>query len=330
MPDILRISGGLRAGGTPAGSLTAQDIATRFLDDVELRHKGGLVGPALVDRHRHYLGLFAGALGDLAAADCRPTDLTRWILGQEGWKSDHTRQDAARSVLAAFQWALDEDLLEKNPLKKFRPCWNTPQPRGAITPAEYGTLMRLARECNGKGRRKRPSRGAFRVALFFLMETGARTCEMREALWTDVDFDRGVITLGIHKTSRKTGKPRMVPLGARVLRLLRWMHRKRPEGKENVFLSSRKTPWTKDTFARLFRKYADLAGVRKGVTAYCLRHGFTVEGLEAGVGERQLADVLGQSSTRYVAWYGKDCRSKADYLNGVVEQARGRAKKAGG
>ena len=61
---------------------------------------------------------------------------------------------------------------------------------------------------------------------------------------------------------------------------------------------------------------------RAGISPYSLRHTFCVNGLEAGIGHRQLADALGHTTTRYVEWYGRDTQGNADYLRGVAEDLR--------
>ena len=68
-----------------------------------------------------------------------------------------------------------------------------------------------------------------------------------------------------------------------------------------------------------FGKFAEASGVRPSISPYCTRHAFCVAGLENGVGERQVADVLGHTSGRYVAWYSADVRDKAEYLRGIVD-----------
>ncbi len=81
-------------------------------------------------------------------------------------------------------------------------------------------------------------------------------------------------------------------------------------------------PWNRWTFSKLFRRHAKLAGVRAEVSAYSLRHGWCVEALEAGVGERQIADAMGHVSTKFIGWYGRGVRSKIDYLRESMERRK--------
>jgi integrase len=126
-----------------------------------------------------------------------------------------------------------------------------------------------------------------------------------------LDWAQGLIRQTANKTMRKTGRARLIPLDDTLLRLLQFMYRRlgRP-ATGPIFTASRGKAWGKGSFAYLFRRYAVAGGVPKRVSPYSARHAFAVEALEAGVGERQIADVLGHTTTKYVAWYGADVRAK--------------------
>jgi hypothetical protein len=168
--------------------------------------------------------------------------------------------------------------------------------------------------------RARYGRKQFRLAIFFLWESGARTCEMREAKWENVEWDKRVIRLQVHKTARATGADRVIPLNRKVFRLLTWMHRRRLPGQTHIFINSRGTPYTQDQFSELFRAYARIAGLPPGITAYSIRHSFVSRGLEAGVGERQIADLVGHTKTEMVSWYGRSVKEKTAYLQASLEK----------
>src|SRR5262245_8470194 len=91
--------------------------------------------------------------------------------------------------------------------------------------------MTVTRESRGGGlgRRACPSRRAFRIMLWFLWNTGARTCEARALRWSDVDYEQGVIRLRIHKTVHHDGQARLIGLHAGVLRVLRRLRRSREQ-----------------------------------------------------------------------------------------------------
>ncbi len=337
--------------------ITVAKIAKLFLEEKKLKLRSG-ASRARWAKEEFYVTLFVKDYGHKPIADCRNGDLTRFLLDHPEWVSPHTKQDAVGVIVRAFRWAQNEHYITANPFHRPRGLWSTPQPREAIEYAEFRRILDLARELNGRKRqpttrrrrmnkhpeakRKSPSATAFRVALWFLWETGCRTCEMRSIEWGFLDWEAGVVRLKKHKTDR-TGHDRIIPLSNRALRLLRILKRhartprRRPrpgnmkhfQNGDFVFLNGRGRAWTCGTFSKLFRRFAKMAGVRDDVSAYSLRHGFTVQALQNGVGERQLADVLGQESTRFISWYGRKTRSQAGYLRNIVDQVHQPKKNSG-
>ena len=76
---------------------------------------------------------------------------------------------------------------------------------------------------------------AFRLIYSALRQCGARPGELCRATIADVDRANRVITLKEHKTARKTGQPRRIPIGRKLGELLDQAIGDRTEGP--VFLS---------------------------------------------------------------------------------------------
>jgi site-specific recombinase XerD len=302
---------------------TVADVIRAFLDNAALRHQAGGYALASLKKDRFYLGSFAQRYGRQPLADCRQQDLVAWLAAHPEYRSSHTKQDAAATVVRCFRWAKDEELIERAPYRRPKGLWAPPGPRQAILPRHVWAMLDAAKVPNGCGGRARPGRRAFRVALWFLWQTGCRVCEMRAARFDMIDWARRLVVFPTHKTFHATGLPRLLALG-RAYRLVRFLYRWRQPGQTHIFLNSRGRPWTKD-FAKTFRTYAQLAGAPDDVSAYSLRHGFTVQGLENGVGERQMADLLGHSGTRFISWYGRQTRTRGLYLARTLARVHGQA-----
>lgn len=303
---------------------TVQAVIDSYLTHKGLLSKAGLLAGEYLQRLHRHLEDFAGVYGTWPLSACRRSLLQDWVLSHQEWKESASRNDAVNSVIGCFRWGEDEGLIDRCPFKRPKNVWPPAEPRAPISAEQYLLIMDLARACNGKGRRKRSGRTHLRFILWFLWETGCRTCEARDLEWTHIDWEKGVAFMPKHKTKKRVGGVRTIPLSARVLRVLRFLLAHRREDRPHVFLNSRGRAWTRGNLGHRFRVYAKLAGVSDKVSAYSLRHGFVVGALERGVGDRQIADVIGQSSTRFIAWYGKGARSKTDYLRAVVAQARAR------
>lgn len=300
-----------------------QRVIDAYLRAIGVRVRAGSLSKIGLDQATHYLGDFAKAYGGKSIADCRSTDLVEWICDHPGWVSPHTKIDAVKHVVGAFNWAHDEGMIPRKPYKRPKGMWDSPEPRTAMSLDEYQAIQQIAKKAKGPPRRRRlPSIGPFRCAMFFLWHTGSRTCEMREADVTHYHPEANMVILppSKHKTGRKTGKPRLIPL-EEAGRLVRWLCRGRTSGR--IFRNSWGRPWTKDSFGKLFRKFAELAGVREEVTGYCTRHGFTCIRKANGADSLQLAHVLGQTTSRYVETvYGKSLLQDADYLNAVAKDMK--------
>ena len=296
------------------GRVTVRALVERFLADRRAVHRAGGIGSAYLERLTDHLTDLAGAVGDLAAADLRPTVARQWICAHEQWKSPHTLENVYRALRALTKWGDAEELLDRDPLRSLKRFWGPPQPRGACTPEEYAALMKAARGAIGKRKRRCPASVRFRFQLWFLWHTGARTCELREALWEQVSWRRGLRVMSWGKTVKATGRARVIPLSDKVVRVLRWLHRRRQPGQKHIFCARGGRPLKRRSWDRLFRAYAERAGIRKEVTLYALRHGFCTEALVCGLGDSELAEIMGHTTTRYIRWYGRDLAEKTEHL----------------
>src|SRR5258707_260054 len=99
--------------------------------------------PRSIWSYEHVFALFVEAnvgdrkMGDVPIRDCRPYHLTDFISGNAGWKSTSTRRRSASSIKAAFQWAVDQGRIEKNPFQKVR--YEQGETREAMSDADYET-----------------------------------------------------------------------------------------------------------------------------------------------------------------------------------------------
>lgn len=324
VPSVLPLR---TAVASSAVALTIRVLVDRYLADRRAQHRAGAIGDDYLRRLVDHLEDLARAHGALPVAELRPSIGRQWLCTHERWRSPHTLENAYRSVRGLMRWAEDEELIDRNPLRSMRRFWPPPQPRGACRPEEYEALMQAARNADGKRGRKRPARTRFRFQLWFLWHSGCRTCELREARWEHIDWTRGLLVLPKSKTLRATGAARVVPLSENVVRVLRFLKRHRLPNQTHIFCARGGKKIDRKSWNRLFRKYARLAGVREGLTLYTLRHGFCVEALEEGLGDQELAEIMGHTTTRYIRWYGRDLREKTEHLRRAAGRVHRRRKR---
>ena len=111
---------------------------------------------------------------------------------------------------------------------------------------------------------------AFRLIYSALRQCGARPGELCRATIADVDRANRVITLKEHKTARKTGQARRIPIGRRLAEFLEQAIGDRTEGP--VFLAPSGRGWRVENLSRTYSRLRDLAGLPKDLVLYLARH----------------------------------------------------------
>jgi integrase len=181
--------------------------------DVYLRVAGPELSPAALDDFRRVLAAFAADFGDTPVIGLRQIDLMLWVKKHPEWKSPWTRKRVIQTVKRPFNWAVRLGELHYNPL--LGATSPAGEPGRPMTDAEFNAILRS-------------TSAVFRRVLVFLRFSGARPGELAAAKWTDLDLERGVITLHKHKTAKKTRRPRVIALNAVLVKLLIWLRRNRP------------------------------------------------------------------------------------------------------
>jgi len=111
---------------------------------------------------------------------------------------------------------------------------------------------------------------AFKLICSALRQCGARPGELCRAMIADVDRVNRVITLKQHKTARKTGQPRRIPIGRKLKEMFDQAIGDRTEGP--VFLTPTGRPWRVANLSRTYSRLRDLAGLPKDLVLYLARH----------------------------------------------------------
>jgi integrase len=110
----------------------------------------------------------------------------------------------------------------------------------------------------------------FRLIYLALRQCGARSGELCRATIADIDPTANAIVLREHKTARKTGKPRRIPIGRKLGELLDQAIGTRTEGP--IFLSPAGKPWKVNNLSRTYSRLRDLAGLPRDLVLYLARH----------------------------------------------------------
>lgn len=287
----------------PFNSMLVPELIDRFTEWCS-RHRA----PSTERLYRGRLKSFARKFANCKFKDLRPLDIDDW-LKEADRKQDGTplAPDTRRSNRVAFKrlqsWAKDNKQLKKKIVKKLEMPRGNRRERIPTTP-EIRQILRLGSP-------------PFRLVYLALLRSGARPNEICRATFEHIETtSNGVrmIVLTEHKTAKKTGKPRRIPVGKKLGRLINRSVGSRTIGP--LFLSPRGRQWKPSNLSRTFKELRRQAGLSDDLVLYCARHhkGTTVcrnHGIQAAsqvLGHTQLS-----TTQRYVHLSEQEI---ADYQDG--------------
>ncbi len=196
----------------PAPDPGEHEPTVRDLVALYLEHEGPCLKPKVLSQKKARLEAFVQRFGNHTCAQLHPSDLKSWVRDSKTWKADDTKRNVIRTVQRVFNWAVDDERLDKNPFR--RVDWPAGESRRSMTEDEFRQCLRRATDA------------LFRRVLIFLGETGCRPSELADLTWGMVRWQESIAVIPHHKTEKKTGKPRIIYLTPVALALLRWLRRR--------------------------------------------------------------------------------------------------------
>lgn len=136
-----------------------------------------------------------------------------------------------------------------------------------------------------------------RASLELMYATGLRVSEIINLKVNDLNLEFGFV-----KCVGKGGKERIVPLGNEAkLALYRYLGKVRPKlvkkgsSDARLFLTRLGRGMSRQQFWKMIKKYAQQAGIKKGIMPHTLRHSFATHLLERGADLRVVQEMLGHA-----------------------------------
>jgi len=157
-----------------------------------------------------------------------------------------------------------------------------------LTVAEAETLLQVPDD-------KKPQGVRDRAMLEVLYGSGLRVSELATLRLAEINLGDGFLVC-----RGKGGKERIVPLGRSSCRAVgRYLAEVRPlfdrDGREELFLTRRGRPFTRQGVWKLLRQHAVAAGFAAKISPHVLRHSFATHLLERGADLRSVQLMLGHS-----------------------------------
>lgn len=250
----------------------------------------GEVGRSTLRCYRSRLAGLVASQGEADAALLERSDVEAWLQVATAEKAP----DTVRLTLIAWErfqaWAILQGHLPAEILPKQRKPGGR---RREALPTKEQTrqiLEKLPEEV-------RPIFRALRLC-------GARPGELCAATIADWDRQAGKITLAKHKTARKTGRPRIIPVGHPALRkLLETSVGSRTAGP--IFLRSSGKPWTTSAVSSAYRAARKAAGLPNDLVLYLTRHEHATELYRNTKDLKTVGDALGHSNVSTTMRYAR-------------------------
>lgn len=277
--------------------MTIGELAAAF-DAWNSRHRAA----ATVKFYRQRLRLFLAKFSSRDAASLTSLEIDEYLFAAGEEQSDSTKHHNAVALTTLQSFGLRERLIERRWFERLE----KPRMGRRERIPDAGEIARLL-----KG-----SSAAFRLIYQALCHSGARPGELVKAQIGDIKpplplgEGRGeggaslvgrAIVLEQHKTARKTGKPRVIPIGKLLARLIREAAGDRQAGP--IFLNERGKAWSVCALGAIHRRLRDAAGLDPEIVLYSARHRFGTELLRAKVPIKDVSQMMGHASVTTTELY---------------------------
>lgn len=256
--------------------------------------------------YKNFLQDFSNKHGKKSVESLKPFHVTQWLDAHPDWKNSN--RSAITAIKRAFNWAVDEGLIETNPVKKVK---KPPAQRRErlITTEEQEMLFNHFSEGD-----------CFRDYLTALRESGARPGEISMVTVENVDLDQGIWILPEHKTKGKIQRPRIIYLTPVLLELTRSLMERHKTGL--LFRDSKGNAWNKNSIGLRIRRARKKLNLGDDFVAYLYRHGFATEALTNGVSVAAVAELLGHTDLQMVAQHYSHLSQQKQHLREMAKKAR--------
>lgn len=270
------------------GVISVARLCEEFLADAE-QH----LERSTYESYQYGCQKFVNLFGPRPAHTIEPLDVDRFSIGLKKTLNDSSRGIVLRSVLRCFNWGVQMRLIPAHRLSTIRKPQSRERDR-FLTDGEFRQLLRATNADKG-GR----SGAVFRRFLFAMEWTFCRPGELSQLKWEHVRWEQDVALLPHHKTKR-TGKPKIIPLIPRMKRLLEWIQARSTS--EYCFVNSKNRPWTRGALEKRMETLREKTGL-KDVVPYTLRHRAATKSIIRTGDLKMTSLMLGHHSTRTTERY---------------------------
>ncbi len=254
-----------------------------------------------VKRYVEHLDRILPTLGAMTVAQIRPEAILRYRSDRSLEVGPRTINMETGTLATMLRWAVEQRLIESNPIEKLKPLPND-SPAKQRRPMTVGEIKQFFEHCPEY----------VKPAFSTLMRTGMRRGELIAMKFSDIDFERRIMT--IRAATAKSGKERDVPLDditfEEVVRLRASAEQRRPIpgrtkagrlSREHVFVNAGNAPWRGGNLLKAFQRACEKAGIEDGkmggsLDIHSLRGTFISHAIENGGSPKAVQEIIGHST----------------------------------
>ncbi len=216
----------------------------------------------------------------LAVTDLKAEHVEKWIKSH-GWQGSYKR-GAITAVSRCFNWAFQQDIIERNPIYKKLKKPKSPKREVYITAAKYREIVKHID-------------GNFKDLVIVAWESGCRPQEITkvEARHVDLKGNRWVFS---EDESKGKQDKRVVYLSKKAMVIVKRLMKKNPRGP--LFLNG-EIPWTRFEVSHAFGRLEKHVGFRYRL--YDLRFSFCTNGLTNGVDPITMQHLMGHKDLQMIS-----------------------------
>lgn len=212
---------------------------------------------------------------------------------QERKKISNRSLDKYRKNIGCFfQWALDEEYIDKNPARTIKSIKYEEKPRQALSQIELEYIRKgcvTARE---------------KAIVEMLYSTGCRVSELTRLKKSDINWDNRTVHI-----FGKGNKHRISFLNAKAEVALKEYLAGRTDENDSIFVSERRpySPIKKDAVEKIIKSISERAGdnVGKKITPHIFRHTTATIAIRNGMPVEDISKLLGHSKIDTTMIYAK-------------------------
>jgi len=293
-----------------SGQPDARALIDAFCDQLWLQD--GLAAASLASYRRDLTG-FAVWLGqrDLTLLDVQRAHCDAWLADQFASKAKASSVARRLSALRRFyRLHVAQGTLAVDPTLRVRAPKKPRRLPKHLSEAQVEALLATPDVRTPLGLRDR-------AMLETLYATGLRVSELTGLRRSQVAHDAGVV-----RVIGKGSKERLVPMGDEAVAwMTRYLQEVRPElagpsKRDEVFLTQRRGPLTRQAFWALVKRYATRAGIaRSALSPHVLRHAFATHLLNHGADLRVVQLLLGHADITTTTIYTHVARERLKKLH---------------